>query len=67
MKNKPNFFFDNRAFPNWRGGSATWEFFQKKAFFSDRVPNSNLQVKNNLIDVNSGLNARKMLKSSCES
>ena len=26
MKNKPNFFFDNRGFPNW-GGSATWKFF----------------------------------------
>ena len=34
MKNKPNFFFDNRGFPNWgRGGSATWEFFPHNPVF----------------------------------
>ena len=43
MKNKPNFFFDNRGFPNWGGGggggAATWEFFpHNPVFFSDNVP-----------------------------
>ena len=37
MKNKPNFFFDNRGFPNWgekrEGGSATWEFFPHNPVF----------------------------------
>ena len=37
MKNKPNFFFDNRGFPNWGGrGSATYEFFpHNPVFFSE--------------------------------
>ena len=41
MKNKPNFFFDNRGFPNWGGGwrgSAAWEFFPHNPVFSDNVP-----------------------------
>ena len=42
MKNKLNFFFDNRGFPNWGWGggrSATWEFFpHNPVFFSDDVP-----------------------------
>ena len=34
MKNKPNFFFDNRGFPNWGGGgSAAWEFFPHNPVF----------------------------------
>ena len=36
MKNKPNFFFDNRGFPNWGGGgggSAAWEFFPLNPVF----------------------------------
>ena len=44
MKNKPNFFFDNRGFPIWGGGwggSAAWEFFpHNPVFFSDNVPKS---------------------------
>ena len=46
MKNKPNFFFNNRGFPNWGGGGggpAPWEFFpHNPVFFSDNVPNSKL-------------------------
>ena len=39
MKNKPNFFFDNRGFPNLGGGgSALWEFFPHNPFFSACVP-----------------------------
>ena len=39
MKSKPNFFFDNRVFPNW-GGAAAWEFFpHNPVFFSDNDPN----------------------------
>ena len=44
MKNKPNFFFDNRGFPNWGvgvGGSAAWELFpHNPVFLSENVPNS---------------------------
>ena len=45
MKNKPNFFFDNRGFPNWGGGgSAAWEFFpHNPVFFSDNDPNTMIQ------------------------
>ena len=43
MKNKPNFFFDNRGFPNWGVGGgrcAAWEFFlHNPIFVSDNVPN----------------------------
>ena len=49
MKNKPNFFFDNRGFPNWGGGgggSAAWEFFpHNPVFFSDNVPYVLLKLK----------------------
>ena len=41
MKNKPNFFFDNRGFPNWggqSGGLPLGGFPHIIPFFSDRVP-----------------------------
>ena len=40
MKNKPNFFFDNRGFPNWGdgGGLPLGNFSHIILFFSDRVP-----------------------------
>ena len=37
MKNKPNFFFDNRGFPNW-GGPPLGNFSHIIPFFSDNVP-----------------------------
>ena len=39
MKNKPNFFFDNRGFPNWgEGGPPLGNFSHKIPFFSNRIP-----------------------------
>ena len=39
MKNKPNFFFDNRGFPNWgEGGPPIGNFPHIIPFFSDNVP-----------------------------
>ena len=39
MKNKPNFFFDNRGFPNWGdgGGLPLGNFSHIIPFFSDNV------------------------------
>ena len=39
MKNKPNFFFDNRGFPNWGegGGPPLGNFSHIIPFFSDNV------------------------------
>ena len=37
MKNKPNFFFDNRGFPNWGGGGGVF-FPHNPVFFSDNDP-----------------------------
>ena len=34
MKNKPNFFFDNRGFPNWGGGPPLGNFSHIIPFFS---------------------------------
>ena len=34
MKNKPNFFFDNRGFPNWGGGPLLGNFSHIIPFFS---------------------------------
>ena len=52
MKNKPNFFFDNRGFPNWGGGSAVWEFFpHNPVFFSDNVPKADVFEKNPLLHI----------------
>ena len=46
MKNKPNFFFDNRGFPNWglegRGGPPLENFSHIIPFFFWRRPSSNL-------------------------
>ena len=41
MKNKPNFFFDNRGFPNWGGeggGRPLGNFSHIIPFFSDCYP-----------------------------
>ena len=62
MKNKPNFFFDNRGFPNWGGGgSAAWEFFpHNPVFLSKRVPYSDMHNFLKL-KINFGVSAKNIL------
>ena len=58
MKNKPNFFFDNRGFPNWGGGSAAWEFFpHDPVFFSDNDPNRLRRNPLKKVDIHLGIHS----------